>query len=198
MRYKLNRVLLKLLNASLNFKHLTELNALKKNFKKVGRNFNLKKDFRVINPQYIEIGDNFQALERFRIETIDKHWSQTFTPSINIGNNVIFNTDIHIGCIDSIEIEDNCLFASRIFITDHNHGDTSLSMRDISPVKRPLISNGPVVIKKNVWVGEGVVIMPNVTIGENSIIAANAVVTKNVPQNVVVAGIPAVIIKQMK
>ena len=129
------------------------------------------------------------------LETIDSFGNQKFTPSIKIGNNVIFNTDIHIGCINSIVIGDNCLFASRIYITDHQHGETTPGMLNIKPIDRPLISKGPVIIKNNVWVGEGVGIMSNVTIGENSIIATNAVVTKDVPPNCVVAGIPAKIIK---
>lgn len=198
MKSIIRKIVLKILNKALNYKYETELNLLKNKFKKIGNNFFLTKGYRVYNAKYIEIGDNFYALDRFRIEAIDNHFNQKFTPTIRIGNNVIFNTDIHIGCIDSIVIGDNCLFASRIFITDHNHGDTSLIMSKISPLKRPLISKGPVVIKKNVWVGEGVAIMPNVTIGENSIIAANSVVTKDIPSNVVVAGVPAKILKVIK
>jgi acetyltransferase-like isoleucine patch superfamily enzyme len=100
--------------------------------------------------------------------------------------------------VDEIIICDDCFFASRVYITDHNHGDTSEEMLGIVPNKRPLISKGPVLIKKSVWVGEGVCIMPNVTIGENSIIASNAVVTKDVPANSVVAGVPAIVIKKIK
>ena len=65
------------------------------------------------------------------------------------------------------------------------------------PLERPLISKGAVVIENNVWVGEGVVIMPGITIGENSIIGANSVVTKDVPKNTVVGGVPAKILKQL-
>lgn len=87
------------------------------------------------------------------------------------------------------------MFASRIYITDHHHGEPTAQMFKLSPRDRPLISKGQVIIKNNVWVGEGVAIMPNITIGENSIIATNAVVTKDVPANCVVAGVPAKVIK---
>ena len=62
--------------------------------------------------------------------------------------------------------------------------------------KRPL-SSKPVCIGNNVWIGEGVCIMPGVTIGDNVIIGANAVVTHSFPKNVVIAGVPAKIIKTL-
>lgn len=172
-----------------------ELENLKKKFKKVGGNFNLGKDYSVLNPEFMEFGDGFGTKERFRIQAILNYEGQRFSPSIKIGKNVIFNTDIHIGCIDKVEIGDNCLFASRIYITDHDHGDTSLASLKLPPAKRKLSSKGPVIIKDNVWVGEGVAILSGVTIAENCIIAANAVVTKSFPPNVVIGGIPAKIIK---
>jgi acetyltransferase-like isoleucine patch superfamily enzyme len=165
--------------------------------KKIGKNFNIGKDYIVKNPQYIEIGADFFAMDRFRIEAWDNYEEQKFSPNIKIGNNVTFNTDIHIGCINSIEIGDNCLFASRIYITDHQHGDTSEGMISIIPTKRKLISKGPVIIENNVWIGEGVSILPGVTIGENSIVGSNSVVTKNVPKNSVVVGSPCKVIKQL-
>jgi acetyltransferase-like isoleucine patch superfamily enzyme len=198
IRHRIKMVLLKRYNSILQFKEEQELVKLKQSFKKVGRNFYLGKDYRVINPKHIEIGDNFYSLERFRIEAFNIYGNQIFTPNIIIGNNVCFNTDIHIGCIDSIVIGDNCLFASRIYITDHHHGEPTAEMLKLAPKDRPLVSKGPVIIKNNVWVGEGVSIMPNVTIGENSIIATNAVVTKDVPANCVVGGVPAQVIKIIK
>lgn len=175
-----------------------KIEILKKSFKKVGKKFWIGKDYVVINPNHIEIGENFSAASRFRIEAIDSYLEQKFEPQIKIGNHVTFNTDVHIGCINKIEIGDNCLFASRIYITDHHHGDTSADSLLLIPKERKLVSKGTVVIKNNVWVGEGVCIMPNVVIGENAVIASNAVVTKDVPANTVVAGIPAKTIKQLK
>lgn len=58
-------------------------------FKKIGEDFVVGKDYSVFNPQYIEIGDNFVASTRFRIEAWDQYYEQNFTPSIKIGNNVV-------------------------------------------------------------------------------------------------------------
>jgi acetyltransferase-like isoleucine patch superfamily enzyme len=63
--------------------------------------------------------------------------------------------------------------------------------------ERPVLKTAPVIIKDNAWIGMNAVILKGVTIGENSIVAAGAVVTKDVPPNVVVAGNPAVIVKQL-
>lgn len=174
-----------------------KVKAVLKQFKKTGTSFYLGRHFQIKSPQYISFGDNFSASQRFRIEAWDKYGEQIFTPKIEIGNNVSFNTDIHIGCINHISIGNNVLGASRIYITDHHHGEPTPEMLLIPPAQRPLISKGPVIIKDNVWIGEGVAIMPGVTIGENCIIATNAVVTKDIPANSVAAGIPAKVIKTM-
>jgi acetyltransferase-like isoleucine patch superfamily enzyme len=138
---------LKFFNRLLAYKEKVELAAVKDQFKSLGANFKIKKDYCIYNPKYIEIGTDFKALERFRIEAIDKFGDQKFTPVIQIGNNVSFNTDIHIGCINAIIIGDNCLFGSRIFISDHNHGDTTEEMLQMFPMKRPLVSKGSIIIK---------------------------------------------------
>jgi acetyltransferase-like isoleucine patch superfamily enzyme len=150
----------------------------------------------VKNPQYISIGNNFSAEYNLRLEAWDKYGSQTYAPQIIIGDNVGLGTDVHIGCINKIVIGNNVLIASRIYISDHSHGEITAGALSIPPLKRPLISKGPVIIDDNVWIGEGVCILPNVHIGKNAVIGANAVVTKDVPSNAVVGGNPAKIIKQ--
>lgn len=170
-------------------------NKLLKRFNCVGANFRIGKDNRFIGHENISFGDNFSALDRLRIEAISSYNDQTFSPGVQIGNNVCFNTDVHIGCINKVVIKDNCLLASRIFITDHFHGETNKENLAIYAIKRPLFSKGPVIIEENVWIGEGVTIMPNVVIGKNSVIGANAVVTKSIPNHSIVGGIPAKILK---
>jgi acetyltransferase-like isoleucine patch superfamily enzyme len=168
---------------------------LKKEFRYCGTDFNVEGNWIFKNPQYIHIGENFNSLYNLRIEAWDAYQNQTFTPDIYIGNNVCMNTDVHIGCINKIHIGNNVLIASKVYISDHSHGEISLAALDLPPINRPLISKGAVIIEDNVWVGENVSILPGVTIGRNSIIGANSVVSKNIPQNVVAAGIPAKIIK---
>ena len=172
------------------------LNILK-SFKSIGENVYLPNDCIIKNPQYISIGSNFSSLYNLRIEAWDLYEGQNFSPEIIIGDNVIINTDCHIGCINRVVIGNNVLFASKIYISDHSHGETSTQALLIPPVKRKLCSKGPVIIGDNVWIGESVAILPGVTIGANAIVGANAVVTKNVPANAVVGGNPAKIIKQL-
>ena len=69
-----------------------------------------------------------------------------------------------------------------------NHG--------ISPDERHDLFPAPIHIGKNVWIGANATVLPGVTIGDNAVIAAAAVVTKDVPANVVVAGVPAKVIRK--
>ena len=164
-------------------------------FKTAGENCSLHESSSIINPQYISIGNDFRSSWNLRLEAIDYYKGQRFNPKILIGDNVGFNTDIHIGCINHVEIGNNCLLGSRIIITDHNHGDTSLESLKVEPSIRKLYSKGPVIIEDNCWIGEGAAILAGVTIGRNSIIGTNSVVNKDIPAYSIVAGIPAKIIK---
>lgn len=166
-------------------------------FKSVGNNPFIQRSIDVLGGENITIGDDFYCFKGLRIEAYSEHNGETFSPTIKIGNNVSFNPYCHIGAIDEIVIEDNVLFASRVFVTDHFHGTITSDQLDKAPNKRILFSKGPVRIKRNAWIGEGVAIMPGVTIGENAIVGANSVVTKDVPDNTVVGGIPAKVIKML-
>lgn len=151
-------------------------------------------DYEVLGPEYIEIGEGCGFGRRLRLCAYNNYVNQSFTPKLSIGNGVHIGNDCHIGCIDSIKIGDGVLMASRITILDHFHGSITRQDFFTPPSKRPL-SCKPVVIGKNVWIGESVAIMPGVTLGDNVIVGANAVVTHSFPDNVVIAGVPAKIIK---
>lgn len=119
--------------------------------------------------------------------------------SLHFGNNIQINDFVHIAALNEVRIGDNVLIASKVFITDLEHGSYAGNENDSSPdsivKERPLCSKS-VIIKDNVWIGEHVSILPGVTVGENSIIGANSVVTKSIPANSIAVGIPAKVIKQ--
>ncbi|WP_372384724.1 DapH/DapD/GlmU-related protein [Vibrio sp. BS-M-Sm-2] len=109
------------------------------------------------------------------------------------GENCQINDSVHIAGAKSITLGNNVLIASRVFITDHQHGSYSNQEQSSAfelALERRLHSK-PVIIEDNVWIGEGAVILPGVKIGRNSVIGANSVVTKSVNENTIVAGNPA-------
>ena len=90
-----------------------------------------------------------------------------------------------------IVIGDDCMISYCVHIRSdmHNHGSLSVPMIDQGSIEKD------VVIGDNVWVGYGAQIMSGVSVGSNVIVGAGAVVTKDVPDNVVVGGIPAKVIR---
>lgn len=155
----------------------------------------LGKDCLIVGPQYVHVGDHFVAMDRTRIEALDRNRESVFSPIIRIGSNVNIQYDCHIAAVNRVEIGDNVLIGSKVYIADHSHGASTLDDMMLPPEMRKVISKGPVVIEENVWIGEGAAVLPNVRIGKNSIVGANAVVTKDVPPFSVVVGVPARVIK---
>lgn len=117
---------------------------------------------------------------------------------LSFGNNVQVNDYVHIAAIEKVVIGDNVLVASKVFISDHNHGcylGVEQSDPLTPPVERPIVSS-PVIIEDNVWIGEFVSILPGVTVGKGSIIGANSVVSRNIPPYSIAVGSPAKVIKR--
>jgi len=104
-----------------------------------------------------------------------------------IGKNVFINFDCTFLDLGGIIIEDNVLIAPKVSLLSEGH--------PISPENRHSLIPGKIHIKKNAWIGTGAIILQGVTIGENAIVAAGAIVSKDVPDNTIVGGIPAKIIK---
>lgn len=170
---------------------------LKREFHFFGQGSTISKPIYLHGGKYITIGEHFSCDQRLRLDAIDEFLGDKFTPEIIIGNDVLIQKDCHIGAINKIHIGNNVLLASKVYISDHSHGEVTAEALQVPPAKRRLYSKGPVIIEDNVWIGEGVVILPGVTIGENSVIGANAIVTKTIPKNSLAAGNPARVIKEI-
>ncbi|MBQ3784445.1 MAG: acyltransferase [Lachnospiraceae bacterium] len=127
-----------------------------------------------------------------------KYGEQEFpNASITIGNHCSIGEYNHITACNKITIGDGLLTGRYVIISDNSHGGLSEEEADIAPSKRDLKSKGEVVIGNNVWLGDKVAVLSGVHIGNNVIVAANAVVTKDVPDNSVVAGVPGRVVKTL-
>jgi maltose O-acetyltransferase len=111
--------------------------------------------------------------------------------NISIGNNVSVNAFVHMWGNGRITIGNDCLIASHVSITSLTHDVKTI------PYKNCIIGK-EVNIGNNVWIGSHAVILSGIKIGDNAIIGAGAIVTKDVPANVTVVGVPAKIIKAKK
>lgn len=161
-----------------------------------GHGLDIGTNTRFICPEYISIGDFCRLGNNCRIEAIGEYCGTCFSPELKLGNNVSIEDNCHIGCVNSVIIEDGTMIASGVFITDHFHGNITSNDLSLRPELREL-SCKPVHIGKNVWIGEHVCIMPGVNLGNNVIVGANAVVTHSFEDNVVIAGCPARVIKKL-
>lgn len=117
-------------------------------------------------------------------------WSPTEDiPGIRIGNYCLICPGVRIGAARQIDIGNNCMLASNVYITDADwHG----IYNRIAPG-----THKPVALADNVWVGDSAIVCKGVTIGANSIVGAGAVVVDDIPPNVVAAGNPAKIVKEL-
>lgn len=108
---------------------------------------------------------------------------------IQIGKNVFINHACSFLDMGGITIEDHVLIGPKVNLITENH--------PLDPADRRALICKPIVIKRNAWIGAGATILPGVTVGENAVVAAGAVVSKDVPANTIVGGVPAKIIKQI-
>ena len=113
-----------------------------------------------------------------------------FGKTTRVGKEVFIN----FGCTfldqGGITLEDGVFIGPGAKILTEHHPE--------EPTLRHRLLVEPIVVRRNAWIGAGAMILPGVTVGENAIVAAGAVVTKDVPDNTVVAGVPAKILRKIK
>lgn len=110
---------------------------------------------------------------------------------VEIGDNFYANMDCVFLDVNKISIGDNVMVGPRVsFYTEGHPTDAEVRVKELE-------FGLPIVIEDNVWIGGSASILPGVTVGENSIVAAGAVVTKDVPNNTIVGGNPARVIRKI-
>ena len=110
-----------------------------------------------------------------------------FGKNLTIGRDVFINIGCRFQDTGGITIGDGSLIGHGSTLTTLDHG--------IDPDRRADMIPSPVVIGRKVWLGAGVTVVPGVTIGDGAIVGAGAVVTKDVPADAIVAGVPARLIR---
>ncbi|HEY1763687.1 MAG TPA: DapH/DapD/GlmU-related protein [Opitutaceae bacterium] len=169
---------------------------LKRGLLKVGDSFNVDFTSRILGGSAIVVGSRFHGGRGLKMVLARP---ETDGPLLRIGNGVSLNEYVTLAVYDAMTIGDNVLVGSRVYIGNVNHGHyrgVHPSDPYSPPDSRPLSGSGETSIGANVWIGEGAIIPHGITIGTGAIVAAGAVVIKPVPAGAIVAGNPAVIVRE--
>lgn len=127
-----------------------------------------------------KVGKNVVIRTPFENSTADR---------VEIGDNVFINNGVRFAAKGHIKIGNNVQIGPRVQLETTNH---SIQLDKLG--KRPAIYES-IIIEDSVWIGAAAVILPGIRVGRGSIVAAGSVVTKDVPENVIVGGVPAKFIK---
>jgi len=110
---------------------------------------------------------------------------------VSIGAKTVMGQECTISAYQHVEIGRECIVADRVMLIDFDHGAVEVER----PIRLQGIYKRDVRVGHNVWMGYGACILRGVSVGNNSIVGTSAVVTQDVPENAVVAGIPARVIR---
>ena len=110
---------------------------------------------------------------------------------LEIGDNVLVNSGTSFGATKLVRIGSGCNIGPHCMLIDS-------AFHELAPTKRNSVPESmPVILEENVWLAARVIVLPGVTIGANSVIGAGSVVTRDIPANVLAAGVPAKVIRPL-
>ncbi len=146
----------------------------------------------IITKKTISCGKNVRVGKHNRLEGVYKYNNVNFTPSIILMDNVSIEQNLHLTCASKIVIGKNTAISANVTITDIHHAYNDITV----PIEKQDIEVKDVFIGEDSKLYNNVVILPGVILGKHVTIGANSVVTKNIPDYCVAAGIPAKVIKR--
>jgi acetyltransferase-like isoleucine patch superfamily enzyme len=112
-----------------------------------------------------------------------------FGKNIRLGKRIFINSGCKFQDQGGVAIGDDCLIGHNTVLATLNH--------DLEPSRRADMHPAPITIGRNVWIGSNATVLPGVTIGDNAVVAAASVVTKDVPENAIVVGSPARVVRSL-
>jgi acetyltransferase-like isoleucine patch superfamily enzyme len=110
---------------------------------------------------------------------------------VSIGAKTVMGQECTISAYQHVSIGDQCIVADRVMLIDFDHGVVEVER----PIRLQGIYKRDVRVGSNVWMGYGSCVLRGVSVGHNSIVGTNAVVTRDVPENAVVGGVPAKVLR---
>ena len=113
-----------------------------------------------------------------------------YGPGVALGRDCFLNFGCTLQALGGITIEVDVFIGPHCVLATEYHPE--------DPATRHSLLTKPIVVRRNAWLGANVTVLAGVTIGENAIVAAGSVVTKDVPANMVVAGVPAKVIRSIQ
>lgn len=144
----------------------------------------------IVGAPWIAVGEGVGVWRFARIEAFNGNPGEA---RVRIGDGTVIQPYVHIGAAEEVTIGRNCLFASHVYISDHDH---DFSDPAIPPTRSNSLLTSPVRIGDNVWLGERVTVLKGVTIGDSSVVGAGSVVSKSVPARSIAAGVPARVLRR--
>lgn len=150
------------------------------------------KPFTIRTPHRVHIGADVRFEPRAFFSVHEEYAGEKFEPTLRIGDRCVFDSDLMISCIGTVEIGADVWVSRRVYIGDHarEYGDLSQV-----PSEWPISEPEPVSIGDNVYIGIGAIVMPGTSIGAGAMISAGSVVTRSVPPRSIVFGNPARVVK---
>ena len=153
--------------------------------------------WRTHGPLFLGSGLELQIARRGRVEFGRFVWLGQGTKirchegSVEIGAKTVIGQECTISAYKRVRIGEQCVIADRAMFIDFDHAVVEVER----PIRQQGIYKRDVEVGSNVWIGYGACILRGVRVGDNAIVGANSVVTRDVPANAVVAGVPARIVR---
>jgi acetyltransferase-like isoleucine patch superfamily enzyme len=157
-----------------------------------GKKSRIAHSSKLVSPKLIAIGDRVHVCEYAWLNARDDRGDGT--PTLHIGEGTYIGRFVQINAWQDVTLEARVLISDRVFISDCGHQFFDIDL-PIADQPNPFL--GSVCLKSGCWIGSGSVILPGVTVGRNAVVGANAVVTSDVPDHTIVAGVPARVIKYL-